>query len=206
MRKRFKVPLIILIIVIIVLLLFYGMMNFLKTDVKEIEVLHTLDGYGYSLEDRDNKIYSDEYYNLEKIIKSDEVNYEQYAESISKLFIIDLFTLNNKVSKYDVGGSEFLMLEYKDNYNLSVTDTIYKYIGNMNENDLPEVSSINLDSINPTTYILDETEYDAYEVSLTWDYVKDLEYDKVGYIIIIKNENKLYVVEYKNEVENEESD
>ena len=39
--------------------------------------------------------------------------------------------------------------------------------------------------------------YEAYKVSLNWEYEKDNKYDKKGIVTLIKKDNKLYVVTYE---------
>ena len=62
--------------------------------------------------------------------------------------------------------------------------------------DLPEVSSITNSSVEGSTFLFGEDEYDSYVVSITWDYVDDLGYDDNATITLIELDNKLYVVEY----------
>ncbi len=152
--------------------------------------------YGYVLYERDTDIYREIFNELKLELNNDSIDYEKYAEYISKLFIIDLYTLNNKVSKDDVGGIQFVMNDIKDNYLLNVSDTMYKYI-NEDGIELPEVSSIELLDINSYKYSINNKEYDGYEVNLKWDYKKDLGYDSEGIVYVIKDEDELFIVEKK---------
>lgn len=152
--------------------------------------------YGYILYERDTEIYRDVFNELKLELNNDSIDYEKYAEYISKLFIIDLYTLNNKVSKDDVGGIQFVMNDIKDNYLLNVSDTMYKYI-NEDGIELPEVSSIELLDINSYKYSINNKEYDGYEVNLKWNYKKDLGYDSEGIVYVIKDEDELFIVEKK---------
>ena len=52
---------------------------------------------------------------MEKI-EAKEVDNKKYAEAISKLFVIDFFTLDNKSSKNDVGGVQFVYTSYKADF------------------------------------------------------------------------------------------
>lgn len=170
---------------------------FKKTN--ENTVIKNLDLYGYTLKENDTVIYKDEFDNLSKILNKKEVNYEEYAKSISKLFIIDFYTLSNKISNTDIGGLEFIYPEYVDNFKLKAKDTIYKYIEvNYNgERDqiLPEVSEVIIDSLNKSTYKIKEEEFESFELNISWNYKEDLGYQKKCKMTIIKNGNKLYIVE-----------
>lgn len=170
-------------------------------EIVPVEV-DNIDGYEYKLEDRDSKLYKELFSKLKKTLESEVIDYREFALLISKLYIVDLYTINNKVSKYDVGGLEFVLPNARDNYSLKVEDTIYKYVeDNSNgkrKQDLPEVKSIELLSADELSIKVGETEYDGYKVDLTWDYQKDYGYDKEASINLVIDDTKVYVVEQIN--------
>lgn len=170
---------------------------FKKTN--ENTVIKNLDLYGYTLKESDTDIYKDEFDNLSKILNQKDLDYDEYAKSISKLFIIDFYTLSNKISNTDIGGLEFIYPEYLDDFKLKAKDTLYKYIEvNYNgerEQALPEVSEVIIDSLNKSTYKIKEEEFESFELNISWHYREDLGYQKKCKMIIIKDGNKLYVVE-----------
>ena len=88
----------------------------------------TIDGYGIYADDNDSELYRDEYEKLRENLLSDEIDYDEYARSVAKMFIIDLYTIKNKTNKYDVGGVDFVWPDGLENYRTNVTDTIYKYL------------------------------------------------------------------------------
>ena len=61
----------------------------------------------------------------------------------------------------------------------------------------PIVESINIDSFENGEFTYNDNKYESYEITLSWDYKKDLGYDKKGKVTIIKIEDKLYVVSYE---------
>ena len=76
--------------------------------------------------------------------------------------------------------------------------TLYKNIevnldGNRTQ-ELPEVSKIEATEITETKFTYGEVEYDAYLVTLNWEYKKDLGYAKSMKLTLIKDSDKLYVV------------
>ena len=197
MKKINKIKTIIGISIILLILVIgvYGVLIILPSkntdnEVKELEKIK----FGYIEYSRDTKVYKDVFSNLKAELDKDTIDYKKYAEYISKLFIIDLYTLNNKNSKEDIGGLQYLKEELKENFILNASNTMYKYIGD-GSNDLPVVSNIELISINEVKYTIKNNEYDAYEINLKWEYKKDLGYDKEGKIIVIKEEEQLYIVE-----------
>jgi hypothetical protein len=201
-KKKKKIILIIIIVGIIIGLLLIAKHLYYKMNTNDIKVVDKIDNYGYSLEDRDTKLFKENYNSLKDVLNKSEINYEDYAKYEASLFIIDLYTINNKVNKYDIPSLDYLYSDAIDNFKLKIMDSMYRYLKNNSDNsrnqELPEVKSINITDTKKTTYKIGDTTYDAYEISLTWDYVKDLGYDTKGKVIIINKDNKLYVVEYTN--------
>lgn len=171
------------------------------TEPKSAVILNAIEEYGITLSDVDTELYKEEYNKLKTNLESNNIDYEEYAKSISKLFIIDLYTISNKINKYDVGGYEVVYPAIVDNYKLNVSDTIYRYIEDNSDGkrkqSLPEVKSITVDSIKQDKYKIksEDKTYEGYKVKLSWKYVKDLDYDDTAELMIIKNDNKLYIVE-----------
>ena len=197
MKKIDKIKKVIGIIIVLLMLIIgvYGVLIVLPGKNKDIEVKEAEKiKFGYIQYTRDTSIYKDVFKDLKDELNKDSIDYKKYAKYISKLFIIDLYTLNNKNSKEDIGGIQYLKEEVRENFILNASNTMYKYIGNTNE-DLPVVSSIELTSINEIKYSINNFEYDSYEVNLKWEYKKDLGYDKEGKIIVIKDGKQLYIVE-----------
>ena len=201
MRKRFKYILriifilIILTIIILVLLQFKGK----NTNAPKYKEIDAIKGYNYELEDRDTKLMQDIFKKLKKELNKNSVDYNLYAEYLSELFIIDLFTMNNKDNKYDVGSSEYVLDDVRENYIINVEDTIYKYLvekSNRKEK-YPIVKSITKESLENTEYKFNNETYEAYKVTLNWEYEKDNKYDKKGIVTLIKKDNKLFVVAYE---------
>lgn len=169
-----------------------------KDDKPIVTNKDTIKGYDYTLKSNATKLYEDEFKVLKANLEGD-INYDEYAVSVAKLFVIDLYTINNKINKYDTGGTSFVYPDGRDNYKLNVQDTIYKYVeDNTNgkrTQSLPEVSSVTVKGINKDTYKVGDNSFEAYKINLEWSYVQDLGYDKTGEIILIKKDKNIYVVE-----------
>lgn len=182
-----------LIVVIGIYLVFVILPNKSKNIApKEIEKIK----FDYILYQRDNPIYKDIFNELKMELNNENIDYKKYAELISKLFIVDFYTLSNKTLKEDVGGVQFVKGEIKDNFILNSQNTIYKYIGISSEEN-PEVNNIELVNISEYNYKIEDIEYEGYEVKLKWEYKNDLGYDKEGTIYVIKEGEKLVIVEKK---------
>lgn len=159
----------------------------------------SIKGFDYILYEDDIDIYKDEFKKLKKNLESSNVNYTEYAESISKMFVMDLYSLEAKKNMYDVGGVQFVYPDIRDNYKLNVTNTLYKYMKDNSdgkrEQDLPMVKSVSIKNEDETKYKIGEEEFDGYKINLDIEYVKDLEYDKSAEIILVKKDKYLYIVE-----------
>ena len=201
MKKKYKLGLI-LIAISIVLILVITIIFLLKGDkkVEKTKVVDSIDNFSYTLDDRDTKLMKETYNELKDILNKDQIDYEAYAKTLAKLFVIDLFTMNNKINKYDVGSTEYVYLESVDNFKLNVEDTIYKSMEDNSDGkrkqDLPEVISVDALNIEEVEFEIKEEIEKVYEVKLTWEYEKDLGYDDNATIKLLNVDDKLYVVEY----------
>lgn len=211
MKKRYKLTLT-FIVCLIVLIFVILLISFFKVDNNNsyVKSIDSIQGYDYVLNENDTDLIKDEFKDLKKILSSKEVDYKEYAQIISKLFISDLFTIDNKINKYDVGGVEYVVHPARENFKLNVSDTIYKYVTNIddeNREKYSEVKNINIINEEESTYSYNDNEYDAYVITLSWEYIKDYGYDKEGIVTLIKDDNKIYVVKYEgvNKINDQEN-
>lgn len=202
MKKKYKTLLIIIVICIIIIIGLLVIKKMKNEGVKNnVKVVDSIVDFSYTLDERDTSLMKENYKELKKILKEKDINYEEYSQVIAKLFIIDLFTMDNKINKYDVGSLEYVYPETIDNFKLNIEDTIYK---SMEDNtydkrvqELPIVKSIEVIDTKTSTFKINEEELDSFIVTLNWEYEKDLGYDKEATITLIKENKKVYVVEYK---------
>lgn len=202
MNKK-KIGLVILVLILIYSIggIYYNLTNrdTKKNDVKQID---SVDKYNYVLKSNATSLQKTLFNELKDVLKADSINDDDYAKVIAKMFVTDLYTLSNKVNKYDVGGTDLVLEKGRENFKLNVEDTLYKYLednsdGNRNQI-LPEVIEVNADEITDVKYKIDETEYDAKKVILSFDYKEKLGYDDKATVILIKIDNYYYVVESTN--------
>lgn len=154
--------------------------------------------FDYTLDKENTNLMKENFKELKDILANDNINYEDYAKTLAKLFIIDLYTIDNKKSMYDVGSLEYVY--DKENFKTRCQNTLYKGLNDKStrkNNEYPIVESINIDSFENGEFIYNDNKYESYEITLSWDYKKDLGYDKKGKVTIIKIEDKLYVVSYE---------
>lgn len=171
-------------------------------EVVKPEIVDKLDDYGYSLEKDATKLDKEMFAELKKTLNVEEVDEEKYASLVAKMLVADFYNLDNKVSKNDIGGVQFIKEDYRNNFIFEASETVYKYIElnvyNDRTQELPVVSSVDIKSINTTTYkYKDITDSKAYKAVVTVSYEKDLGYPKEVTVVMIHNkdnEKKLEVI------------
>ena len=160
--------------------------------------LMSLELYGYTLSKRDTELYKTNFKELEGILNEKPINYQEYAKTVSKLFIIDLFTLSNKTTSTDIGGLEFIHKDLEENFKENMGNSLYKnIISNLDGKrvqSLPTVSSIEATEVFETKYTYQKVEYEAYMVTLKWEYENNDNYQKSIKLYLIKNNDILYIV------------
>ena len=204
-KKNTKKKVIIFILLLLVAggLAYYALSSGNTTKKTGAKVVDKIDNFEYKVSDTDTKLFKTEFKNLKSILSKKEVNREEYASSVAKLFIIDFFTLNNKVTKNDVGGVQFVYENYKTTFIDKARDEFYKYVKSNLNNDrtqnLPVVKEVSVESIEKVTAsdVLSGDAFaaieEAYKVVLKWTYEEDLGYQTEATIIIVKDNDKLAV-------------
>lgn len=168
-------------------------------DVQEVMILDSLEEYGYEIHDNDTELFKAYYEELKIILSADEIDDLAYVQKVAEMFITDLYNLDNKITKADIGGLEFIHPDYQDNFTLYISNELYKFletdIYNDRDQELPVVSEVIIGEIEETTFTYNEVVYDAYNIPLVITYEKDLGYDQEATVTIIKDETHMYVVE-----------
>jgi hypothetical protein len=183
-------------------LYFYGRMQ-RKSDTPEVttSVSNTIDKYGYTLNDNVTEYYKTEFDHLKEMINDSNVTEEDTATQVAKLFIIDLFSMNYKINKYEVTSAQYYYSDKQDMYKQKVIDNLYNLIEDNAYNDrkqeLPEVSDVTTITNKKDTYKLGNKTVSSYLVDLNISYVKDLGYDTKAEVILVNDGNNLSVVSYK---------
>ena len=172
----------------------------IKDNKKQEDIFLTINGYDYKIKNDLSDLYKNEFNVLKTNLESDK-SIDDYIKSIAKLYIIDLYSLNDKVNKYDVSASQYVKESSRENFKLKVSETIYKYIEDnstgVREQNLPNVSEILVEDVSETTYMIDTNEYKAYQVLINWKYDKDLGYPTSAVLTLIENNNIVSVVSEK---------
>ena len=188
---------IVFIVAVVIILVGVGILCYKRffdkgKEVVKPEIVDKLDDYGYSLEKDATKLDKEMFAELKKTLNAEEVDEEKYASLVAKMLVADFYNLDNKVSKNDIGGVQFIKEEYKSNFILEAN------VYNDRTQVLPIVKSVDIKSINTTTYkYKDITDSKAYKAVVTVSYEKDLGYPKEVTVVMIHNkdnEKKLEVI------------
>lgn len=200
-NKLFYFVMISLILVVIIIIGVKFTLEFLVKDDKNVvtkKELDSLELYGYTLDDYDSDLYKEYFNDLKSTLNNKEVNYEDYAKEIVKLFVSDFYTLDNKLTSSDIGGVEFIPSDMVENFKMHAGDTMYNHVKTNIYGDrvqkLPIVKSVEVTNIENITYTYKDKEYSAYKVSAMWEYQEDLGYKNNEIFTLIKDNNKLYIV------------
>lgn len=200
--KNKKIILITLIVIVSITIGVLCYLTYFKSDKpEENKTIKTIEKYGYTLNNYSTDLYKIEFNTLNDILTKETVDYDEYAKQISKLFIIDFYTLENKLSKNDIGGTEFIKPDIKDNFIEKSRSTFYKYleVKETRVQDLPVVSAIISAEVSKTTFEYKDGTKDeeAYKVTISWEYEVDLGYETKKELTLVKENNKLYIIEVK---------
>lgn len=205
MKKKSKKKIIIILLILTIIIVggiacyFKFRKEEIKQEPKKVEVLDKIINYEYSLEDRDTKVYKEVFLELKEILESEEKEETKYAESVVKLFLIDLYTIDNKINKYDVGGLDFIYPEEKEKFQNKVMDTLYKLVEdnstNTRKQELPVVSKIEITKTEKTKYKKGENFLNGFQINASLSYEKELGYDKKITVTVVCEKEKIYVVQ-----------
>lgn len=158
-----------------------------------------LDNYKYYINSNASEYEKEVFEELKKVLSKEEINEEEYATSLAKVFISNLFTLNSKNNSSDISSSQYVYDNYQETYKTIIKDTIYSNIElNLNgerTQGLPEVSNIEIISTERIKFFLNNQVIDeqAYDIKVNISYVKDLGYPKEYNIVLVKNNDLLQV-------------
>lgn len=191
-----------ILLVVLFILLFFCLKDIYQSLKKDttVKTLDSIENYNYTLNENDSEYFKKEFKNLKKILESDSIVEEEYASALSKLFTIDFYSLNDAISKSDVGGIQFVYDEYRDSFLTKAKDTIYNYVESnlygKRTQELPEVKEVEVINIEKKEYDGEKEQDDeAYYVDVTITYEKDLDYPTECSFIWIHHNNKLELVE-----------
>ena len=226
LKKKVKRAILLILLSAILAIGLLAYLKYSKTDVKTVKTIDKIKGYGYVLKESKPKEYKKMFYELKDILSKDKVDKEKYAKQISKMFIYDFYSLDDKLAKTDVGGPDFVYPSVLENFMLNAESTYYKYLeSNVYKNRkqvLPKVTNIKIESIDEEEFEYSEItdpntdkekeeeklDEKAYIVEISWDYTdtKFDDYQKEATLTIVHKGKKLYIAELINPNEKDTDD
>ena len=156
-----------------------------------------IEKYGYVLYDNATDYYKAEFSKLKEM-----ENDEDIASQVAKLFVIDLYSIDYKINKYEVTSSQYFYSSKREMHRQKVLDNFYNFVEDNSyadrKQELPEVKNVEVLKNEKDTYKLGDKSVDSYVISLKIEYVKDMGYDKKSVVTLVKDgETNISVVSYK---------
>lgn len=199
-KKKVSMFVIILILIVAVIVGFILFSKNLKSDDNTIKVesVDTIEGYDYNLNSNATKYYKELFKELKGVLEADSVDQDKYAELVAKLFVSDFYNLDNKVSKNDIGGVQYVYKDFRGDFSKLAANSIYKNVEsnvyNNRNQELPIVTKVSLEKgTNETFKYGDNKDDEAYVINFDITYDNDLGYQTSGTITLIHNDKKLEV-------------
>ena len=205
-RKVKKKVIVLLVLILLLIALVVGVIMYTnsnkKTDSSSKKVVDEIPEYGYVLDNNKTKLYKNLFKKLAEVLGKDDVDYDEYAKLVSELAVSDFYTLDNKTSKNDIGGVQFIRKDNRENFVLEASETVYKYVeqnldGKRNE-ELPIVSKIEVTDTKQEAYKYKDISDDkAYVIKVKLEYKKDLGYPEEVEVRLLHSDKKLEIYSMK---------
>lgn len=209
MKRKEKILILILVVAVAVVLvciaLGIGKNGNGDSDEGGKKVVDQIDTFDYTVSETDTKLFKETFNELKKLLSNNEFDKKEYASLVSKLFVIDFYTLSNKSNINDVGAVQFVYNSYKTDFVDYARTGIYKQVKSNLDNDrnqdLPEVESVNIESVEevvPSAILSSEdfknvTEANSFEIKINWSYKTDNDFQKSATILVVPDGDKLSV-------------
>lgn len=200
-RRIKKKPIIILTLIILIAVgvaAYFIFFNKEEEKVAEIKNVDTIEGYDYTLSENATKYYKNLFKQLKDVLTADEVDEDKYASLVARMFLADFFNLDNKITKNDVGGLQFVYKDFRDDFVKLASSSMYKTVESdvygKRKQTLPVVSSVSAEKAENTSFTYgEETDDNAYVFDFKITYDDDMGYQETGTITLIHSNDKLEV-------------
>ena len=159
------------------------------------KVISKIPDYGYMLSNNSTAYHKSLFKELKTNIKEE----QEYAKLVGQLFLSDFYTLANKKTKAEVGGVQYVYKPYQEEFIPFVADTLYKNVSfdEKNKKNLPVVKKVTVEELIQKEFGHKDSIYDpkAYVITYKIEYEKDLDYQDKAILVIVKNKERLEIVE-----------
>lgn len=188
--------LVVLSALVIASLFFVNYLNKEETDL--INVIGTIDAYSYELREEDSEYQKEIFFKLKEVMSLEDVNDEEYAKYLGKLFLVDFYTMDTKLNNQDIGGVKFIYSKFQESFVMYSRDEIYAHVEsrlNRNRNQIlpivDNVSMTNIEMDDDSTYIID------YELSYQNSNRLEVKPPGKARINMAFEDEKLVIVDFK---------
>lgn len=201
-KRKLKLKKIFLLVLIIGLLTYIGIFiikNKKKNEpAKVVEVIDTIDDFGYELNENETKYYKGLFDKLKDILKEENYDEQEYATIIAQLFLIDFYDLDSKVMNSDIGGTQFVYEGYREDFEKGAKAGMYKYVESNvygdRKQELPVVKEVTQELAENKIFKYNNTsDNNAYYLTMNINYTKDLGYPTKVELVLIHNNDRLEV-------------
>lgn len=206
-KRKVSYKKIIFLLFVLVVIVCVGLLVINRNDnnnpgAAEVEVVDSIDNFDYQLNDNETAYYNELFSSLKELLINSEYNENEYAVLIGQLFLVDFYDLNSKVMKSDVGGSQFVYANYRSDFELGAMDNVYKFVESNvygdRKQELPIVKKVEMISVDNNSYEYNDTvDNNAYYLTMSITYDKNLGYPSKVDLVLIHNGDKLEVAEMK---------
>jgi hypothetical protein len=182
------------ILIIILIIIIIGGWFYYSSNKEKVKIITRIKEYDYALKSNCSEEYKDTFMDLKEVL---EENYdeEKYANLISKLFVLDFYDLKSKKSNVDIGGTDFIYPDIKDEFSNNARKTIYKFVGSSKK--LPSVKDVKVNESVNEAYEGIVNDDNSYLITLEVKYEKDLKYPSNVVLRLVHKDKKLYIIEIK---------
>ena len=204
LKKGIKKIIIILLVILLVVVSIFAYKKYFsnKNGPKEVKIVNKIEKYDYSLKESKSKKYKTLFKELNAILSKDVIEEEEYVKKITEMFIVDFYSLNDKITKSDVGGVDFVNKDIMDNFLLNAEDSYYKYLEsnlyNNRKQSLPEVDEVTIEEVNQSPFNIGNTvDEKAYILKVNWTYTESefSSYQNSATLVFAHEGEKLSLVE-----------
>lgn len=209
-KRRLKIwPIFTIIIIILIAIMGFCVKDIYKllkdNGQNNVVILSEIPAYGYSYNENDSKYFETLFKDLKGLLEGKEPKEENYVKLISQLFVTDFYSLNNALNKNDVGGEQFIWNDYRSDFVKKAKNSVYAYVENNiygnRDQELPVVTNVEVTEIKQDKISFvnnDIKDENGYTVSVKITYEKDLGYPTECELIVIHNDSKLEIAQFKS--------
>lgn len=207
-----KIVIFLLLIILVCALGYFAYTKFVSNHnpSEEIKEVDTIKGYDYTLRANATDYYKSLFKELKETLEAKDVDQNKYAELVGQMFVAAFFNLDNKVSKTDIGGVQFVYSDYRSDFEKYASHGMYKTVESNvygdRKQELPVVSKVEVKLLKNEPFKYgDKTDDDAYHLSFKVYYKEDLGYQTSGELVLIHNGKKLEVAQMTDESSDSEN-